>query len=547
MTNKPTKETIYIDIEDEITAIIDKVISSEHKIVAVVLPKRATVFQSPVNMKLLKRAATAARKNLALVTSDPAVLPIAAMAGVLVAKTPSSKPSVPELLEDLKPDEDILIEGEASESADKASDVDDEDEPIELDNDDKLVTEVSAVGPVKLKKSKLKIPNFSNFKVRLALAALALVLLTGGWVLGFVVLPKATISLDTNVSTLPINTVVTARIGAEQLDLETNVVPAERVQVEKTDDVKVPATGQKNIGEKATGKLTLTNCINDGEDKIVPAGTVFSASGLSFVTTQAVELDFAVFAGSNCLSSNFGRSKDVSVQAVNPGPESNLTSRSYTSSISGIQASGTDMTGGTTQVVKVISQEDVDKAKTELEGIFQGEALNELKQQLTERGLMSLEVTFAGNTPKIDVTPAVGQEASEVTVKSTVIYSISGIKEEDLKALLDKEVNSKLSSDDQKKKLQDNGLKEAKLQLNPDSNEQDIKLTLDTIARIGPTIDIEQLKKDFAGKKRGEIQNTLLDIDGVTNVVVNYSPSWITTTPKSSSKIDIKVNELSGN
>ena len=56
------KDTIYIDVDDEITAIIDKVITSKHKIVALVLPKRAVVLQSIVNMKLLKRTADEAKK-----------------------------------------------------------------------------------------------------------------------------------------------------------------------------------------------------------------------------------------------------------------------------------------------------------------------------------------------------------------------------------------------------------------------------------------------------------------------------------------------------
>ena len=40
-----SKDVIYIDIDDEITSIIDKVRASDGKILALVLPKRASVFQ----------------------------------------------------------------------------------------------------------------------------------------------------------------------------------------------------------------------------------------------------------------------------------------------------------------------------------------------------------------------------------------------------------------------------------------------------------------------------------------------------------------------
>ena len=74
MANDP-KNTIYIDVDDEITGVIDKVLDSPSKLVALVLPKRASVFQSIVNMKLLKRKADEADKDIVLVTTEESLLP----------------------------------------------------------------------------------------------------------------------------------------------------------------------------------------------------------------------------------------------------------------------------------------------------------------------------------------------------------------------------------------------------------------------------------------------------------------------------------------
>src|ERR1039458_1087201 len=90
-----SKETIYIDIEDEITAIINKVIKSKAKLVVLVLPKRATVFQSIVNMKLLKKRAEKDSKNIVLVTSDMGLFPMAGVVGLRVAKNLQDKPFLP--------------------------------------------------------------------------------------------------------------------------------------------------------------------------------------------------------------------------------------------------------------------------------------------------------------------------------------------------------------------------------------------------------------------------------------------------------------------
>lgn len=89
------KETIYVGVDDEITHIIDKVNDSQHKIIALVLPKRAAVLQSVVNMKLLKKAATSSKKNIVLITSEQGLYPLAGAAGIHVAKSLQSKPAIP--------------------------------------------------------------------------------------------------------------------------------------------------------------------------------------------------------------------------------------------------------------------------------------------------------------------------------------------------------------------------------------------------------------------------------------------------------------------
>src|SRR3989344_5889706 len=89
------KDTIYIDVDDEITSVIGKVRRSPRNIIALVLPKRAAVLQSIVNMKLLKREAEDGKKNIVLITSEAALLPLAGAAGLHVAKTLNTKPAIP--------------------------------------------------------------------------------------------------------------------------------------------------------------------------------------------------------------------------------------------------------------------------------------------------------------------------------------------------------------------------------------------------------------------------------------------------------------------
>src|SRR5690606_2240814 len=161
----------YIDVDDEITSIIDKVSSSKKKIVALVLPKRAAVLQSVVNMKLLKRKADDAEKKLVLITSEAGLMPLAGAAGLHVAKTLQSKPEIPEGPKDQedKQDEELEELYDEPEEVDKAAtvgalagaaavgaaDKDKSDDTIDLDNtEDETPAKKAAKKPKGDKKKK---------------------------------------------------------------------------------------------------------------------------------------------------------------------------------------------------------------------------------------------------------------------------------------------------------------------------------------------------------------------------------------------------------
>jgi len=63
-------QTFYIDIDEEITSIVDRLRRSKSKEVVIVVPKRAILIQSIVNLKLLKKEATELKKEIIIVTQD---------------------------------------------------------------------------------------------------------------------------------------------------------------------------------------------------------------------------------------------------------------------------------------------------------------------------------------------------------------------------------------------------------------------------------------------------------------------------------------------
>lgn len=559
------KETIYIEADDELTTVIEKVLSAKSSIVAVVLPKRATVFQSTVNMKLLKKAATEAKKSVVIISSEPAIESIAAVAGVHLASSLSTKPSIPkkqkpiasetisskELETSATLSEQDETETETGDDADfetssnKAKSADDE--TIELDNTSSDAQELPAGSLAdgaksQKKKRSFKIPDFSSFKLRMGLGILAAVLLIVGWVFGFIILPKATVILNTDTSSSTITFDFIANADVTEADIENGVLPAVRSEVLKEDSVKVPASGEKNIGEKATGSVTFSaqNCSSISAPKNIPAGTGVSSNGKTYITQEEASFGSPTISG-GCL--NFSGDK-VGIVAQDSGTGFNLATGSDFTVTERPDASAVGSAkGGTDVTVKVISAEDVKKATDQLKGTATADAVEELKKKLSEQQVQALAETLEESQPVVKNSPAVGAEAEEVTVTQSVTYNMLGVKSSDLGALLDMRIQETLK-DSPDKNVRNNGLDTAVLRLATKTSTTNQTLSLQTIAVLGPEFDEQAIKEEVAGKKRGDIEKTLETRDGVRSVSVEYSPFWITTTPKGANKITIIINEV---
>src|SRR3989344_6215527 len=61
---------IYLEPDEEITSIIDRLAKVDEKKIAVVVPKNSTMFQSLVNLKLLARQAQKLGKEVAIISSN---------------------------------------------------------------------------------------------------------------------------------------------------------------------------------------------------------------------------------------------------------------------------------------------------------------------------------------------------------------------------------------------------------------------------------------------------------------------------------------------
>jgi hypothetical protein len=556
------KDTIYIDVDDEITGIIDKLRGSDSKVVALVLPKRAAVFQSIVNMKLLKRAADAGKQNVVLITSEPGLMPLAGAAGLHVAKTLTSKPEIPvgpglpdeseEMVDEseayggageplIDPNQPV---GDLANSAALTPPLDNGVETIALD-DDELPPEAAPdkpkapknFEPPKAKKDKkLKIPNFNRFRLIMALIVLILILLIGGFIFANAGLKKATVNIQTDASNINVNQNLDLSTSAETLDSDGSRVPAKLESYKKTYTQEVTTTGQKNEGNEASGSVTITNCGTSSET--IPAGTGFSASGETFISQSDVTVPVSTFLGRGGNCQNNGTA-NVNVMAQSPGSSYNLPSNTtftIASSPPYTTAEGST-SGGTDNIVQTVNQNDINNAKSKI-STNNSSAKQSLESQIRADGYYPLSATFSTGTPNVTSSADVGEAANSVTVTETINYTEFGVHESDLKSVLANNIDGQINSS--KQSILDDGLSSASYTLG-NQGSSSASLVLTTKAEVGPELDETNIKTEVEGMKAGAIKSQLSSNPDVTGVSVKFSPFWVSSAPKNASKITINI------
>ena len=562
---KPSKDVIYIDVDDEITSIIDKIENAEQKVVALVLPKRAASLQSIVNMKLLARSAKTAGKNPVLITSETALLPLAGAAGLHVAKNLQSKPEIPDApagaiqkpIDDV-PAEDVPEPGEGDEldedelpgKIDYASTIGnlaaahEAENPETIDLDDEDATDGPAPKAAKTPKDKkYKVPNFDRFRMLLGLGILGVIALIIFIIMAIFVLPKATITLKTTSEPVAANFNLTASAATTALDSKAGTIPAKLESSDQTGTQTVTATGSQNNGQKATGKVTLTNCSSDDHAITVPAGTgISSTGGTTYITQESANLPDST---ATCKSVSGLTSQDVNVIAVAAGSKYNTGPTSFTvTKYPDVKASSSSaISGGTDNIVTILSQSDVDGAKQKLTaGTTGSDFTKAFEQKLSDAGEYVLTSTMKAGDAVITATPAVGQPASTSSVTIKITYTVLTVKKTDLSQAIEDKLGDQI--DKTKQKLNGNFLNDANVSVQSQSSPSSAVLVVNENTTAVPIINIASVKKQAKGKKTGDIQAAIGNWPGVKSVDVKLSPFWVSKVPGKEGKIKVVLQEV---
>lgn len=543
------KEVIYIDIEDDITAIIGKVKAADAKIIALVPPKRIGVLQSAVNLKLLKKSAGSAGRHVVLITSDHSLIALAAGLKLPVAKNLQSKPEVPTLpgheesIEEVINGADLPV-GELVAAAASVPEAATAEKPVSspkpgvtdaISQYDFTDTKPDAQQAKKTKGAKQpKIPNFGAFRKRLFLVGGGAIVLIALMVWAFVIAPHATVTIKAKTTTVAVDRTLglDPSLSASKTG-ELQLKPVVQ-QIKKTASVDFDATGTKDIGDKASGQVTLQNSF-DSDAVSVPTGTVLTAtSGQKFATTATVSVPG--FTRKNGI--DVPGTAAVTITAADIGTEYNIAAQSYAvQAYDNLKASGDAMSGGSKERVTVVAQADIDQAKTKLAASDAASVKTELKKKFTAEQLL-IDESYTNEPGSPSVSPSLGEQAKRGKLTLETTYTLVGLERSDVRQVLESALKDALD-DKPNQSIFSSGENSIRFQLfQKQSGVFSVQLL--TTGYIGSKIDTDTLAKDLRGKRYGEIEQTVNAIPNVEHVDIAFSPFWVTTAPNDTSKITIK-------
>ena len=532
------KDVIYIDVEDDITNIVSKIKDSKARIVALVPPKRVGILQSAVNMRLLNRAAENAEKRIVLITGDQALSGLAAAARIPVAKTLQSRPEIAEIPAIDVDDVDDVIDGSeipvgelADRATPKARNKADDAIDAAIAEDEKPTKPAKPAKPAG--KGKPKVPDFNVFRKKLVLigGGIVLFVLFMVWAIWFA--PHATVVITAKTTTSTVDKSVTLKQDGK-VDAANNTIKSLRQEQKKELSVDFTPTGKKKVGEKASGTMHLVRTSVSSLTLIIPAGTSFSSGDYTFVSTEPASLSGTSIGPGGVIQSV----ATVKVQATQVGSEYNLSSRSYSSNVSGFSAAGTAMSGGSSREVTVVSADDVAKAKVKLDAQKDTSLQSAVKALFPSSSIVineSYQEARSNPTPSV----AVDHEASgTVQLKTTVTASMQGIDRSDMKQFLEDTLKKEIGSK-KNQKIYNDGSNEVKFaQYSERNNAVQVRLTAN--AKIGPEIDEHKVKEQVKGRNYGDVQSSLESIEGVQDVDTKFSPFWVRTVPNNDKHISIE-------
>ena len=593
-------KNIYLEPDEEIISVIDRLVQTDVRKVNMVIPTGARIWQSSINLKLLKREADNLGKDVSLVVADDLNSEMAEKIGFNVKQEGDFSAELAIHKNENQPKEkedmiDFLAEGlESDKKSSKSFSSFLSKQKVKPNKkkssgktaanltqkaEKRMVDIVNPEGDVKVNFFRRKIIKsepiprkkiisglakkeavfrekvsqvssvhsiegtsaFSKwpkfFTIFVALAFVAAI------AVGCIVLPTTEITVFPKREKVNFDLLVIGSKSLSHIDEELNKIPLKEISIKKTKSGEFSATDEKELNKKATGIITIYNEYSSDAQPLVVRTRFESPDGRIFRIVEAVTVPGAKIEDGKIIPSAL----EVRVAADKSGADYNIGPTNFT--IPGFKGSSkfagfygkseNSMEGGIIGKAKVVSAEDIKNAEKQLVEELKNAVKITLQEQIPS-DLKIIEESLREETSIVSSTAEEGDQSEKFTLEMEANIFVYLFNEEELRRLVDFNLISMISGD---KTPLSNSQQISWSELLVDWDKGEVSFSLSVEEDLASNVDVQSLKTDLAGLREVEVRKYLANQPTIETARVSFWPFWIKKIPTRLEKIEITIDD----
>lgn len=557
-------KNIYLEPDEEIISVIDRLVQADDDQVNMIVPSGAQIWQSSINLKLLKREADNLGKNVSFIVASDLNAEMAEKIGFNIKQDGDFSAELaiqknenqPKMKDDMI---DFLAEGLESDkkSANSffsfaaapqkrmADIVNAEEEEKEKKEEFKEEVKVNVFSPKNEKKNLPPIfaKKSASSKWPKIFAAFIILSFAAAIAVGYQVLPTTEITVFPKREKVDFDLLVIGARDISQTDESLNKIPLKEISVEKTKSREFLATDERELTKKAKGVITIYNEYSSEPQPLVARTRFESPDGKVFRISAGVTVPGAKIEDGKIIASIL----EVEVTADQPGAEYNIGATNFTipgfkgtSKFAGFYGkSENSMTGGIVGKAKVVSAEDIQKAEEILSEDLKN-AIRKAFQEQIPSDLKIIEESLREETETVSLTTEAGEQAEKFTLEMKSVISAYLFNEEELKQLIDFNLISMISGD---KTPLTNSQQISWSEVEVDWGKGEAEFSLSIAEDLAFKVDVQSLKTDLAGQSEVEVRKYLASQPTIETAKVSFWPFWVKKIPTRLEKIEVTIDD----
>lgn len=382
--------------------------------------------------------------------------------------------------------------------------------------------------------------SFKNFprKSLVILGVISVVLLG---IIIYVSTGSAKIDITPHKQSLDIKLKVSSSDKFSSVDVRLNKIPGQLFNIEKNATQNFSTTGEKEVAQKARGKITVFNEYGTTPQVLIATTRFQTPDGLVFRTLKGITVPGTKVENGKIIPGSIS----VEVIADKPGNSYNILASKFNIPAFNERSdagryekifgrSGEIMKGGAIGKAKVVTDTDFNTAKQTLSDQVTKDIEDYLKTQTSGLKVVNastIKLSGEESTAKIDEAANSFMMAMSGSIKTV------GFKEDDLKSLIKQSIDETENLTTISEKLTtsyDNIIFD------------EISNTLTFVVNVKGSgyakIDADKIKTELFGKNEKEIKDYFKGAIGVESARVILSPFWVRRIPKDKERTMLQIN-----